>query len=197
MTYITLAVIVCGLIGTGIFLAYYRWEWYIKDIVNSVKSAKAGLEELSEELEAKPEGTLPERFYRSGGVIVLVLLLLFPIAYLFVKTVFLWDKTSQTPGITIIAMIIIILITLVIGVFGHYEKNLSRKFWTELIVTLVVEIMVAFSFYYILESDLPVYRLIKSGGNLLVFEIPFVIFYINKTRCNWQKVFCPEYAEKL
>ncbi len=183
MTYITLAVIVCGLFGTGIFIAYYKWEGFIKHLINSFKTVG----EKVVEIEAPEQD---KTLMGSGNIVYIVLAVLFPVMYLLIKAVFTWgDLNDGNAVITVFAMLMFVLVSLVLGVLGLDAKNPKTKFLLELVPTIGLEIMVAFDLFYLFNRDgLSAASAIKSIGMMLIIGIPFFLKYAMKTKENWLRM---------
>ena len=83
-------------------------------------------------------------------------------------------------------MIVGILIVLVLGVLGYCEKNLQRKFWMELIITLALEFVFVFDLSLLLNGYYNYHpRLIKNISSLF-FIGAFFITYVMRTQRNWK-----------
>lgn len=111
----------------------------------------------------------------------------FPLYYFIMhKMDFVISEDANMGGIIICAFVIITLLILVLAVYVQNEKNIRRKFWLHLFVTLFIEIGVVFDFHllmkgYYFEST----RGSKSFVASLLF-IPLFLSYCNKINLDWK-----------
>ncbi len=147
-------------------------------------------EYLQEQLQKQEKIEQDETLTGSGNIVYVVLAVLFPVMHVLVKAVFAWGALNDgNATITIFAMLMFVLVGLVLGVLGLDAKNPKTKFLLELVPTIGLELMVAFSMYYLFNRDgLIAARAIKSIGMMLIVGIPFFLKYAIKTQENWLRM---------
>ena len=170
---------------------YIRWHRMMQQVLQANKEARAAKGLVDEMQEPQAEKSLPERFWESGGVIILLLLALFPVLYILFKTLLVLGRTDgMKGGIAAFAVILFVLFTVVMAVLGHYEKNPRRRFWMELFPTIALEAVLALGFALELNFDNGYYhnggRYSAIEGFLLILGIAFA--YAEKTRRNWKRM---------
>lgn len=91
----------------------------------------------------------------------------------------------QKDPIVLPFIILGILLILVVGILGHYETNLSRKFWMELFTTLALEFAFVFEVLLLIHNLYQDHSRLFKNINSLIFISIFFFNYIRKTQHNW------------
>ena len=204
LTYIILCITVVMICGIGLFVFYYKWESAIKKILQTMRDTKT---ELEQEEAFALESTAAEKLLREPLTwarvkrqlaMPVLYSLLFPVLYQFPCWFFTEAKQDWDMGSMILCGLVIgVLLVLVLAMFGSQEKRPRRKFWLELIPTLVLEFMLVFDVYFLL-SGYYAERGLRGAKSFLLFlavGIPWFLSYAAKTQRNWARLLATEKSE--
>lgn len=181
------------LCGVSLIIFQAKWEGFFRELQRMVEEfvhdvsvvMQTGQDEKDTEPKRRQKITL-EAVCRHW-TIPMLLILCFPIEYIIVSKIFSLETKSNVSPLLLLAIILIPLTLLVIGVFAHSEKNICHKFWMELVITLFLEIFIA----YIVHNLLSGYYFqntirMKWMYSHVTISVPFFIYYCIKTQKNWQ-----------
>ncbi len=197
ITVFTGLVAIMMLFGISVVIFYYKWEGFMKKVLKTNKEVRAELGYTDTPEPEVPEKPLAERFYQSGGPVVVVLLILFPLLYILLKNMlFLRETDGMQGGIAGFIMILFILFTIVVGVLGLYEKNPKRQFWMELVPTIALEALLALFFAIELNFDNGHHTGRHSTIEGLVLFLGIFFGYTVKTCRNWKRMHLAKEAEQ-
>lgn len=196
--------IVFLVVGIQIFIFRAQWEDFFKTVYQTIQEVVAesrndqnqNKQTITDQLsngnvqddtqDSVKEGLTWERV-KDQYAMPLLFVGVFPLYYFIMhKMDFVISEDANMGGIIICAFVIITLLILVLAVYVQNEKNIRRKFWLHLFVTLFIEIGVVFDFHllmkgYYFEST----RGSKSFVASLLF-IPLFLSYCNKTNLDWK-----------
>ena len=200
ITILTGLVALTMLFGIGVLIFYYKWEGFMKKVLQANKEARAERGYEDETVTAVPEKPLLKRFFDSGGIITVILVVLFPVLYLLIQALLsMGSADNMKGGIAGFMLVLFILFTIVVGVLGLYEKHPNRKFWMELFPTIALEALLAMMLFMMLEADYGYGRdgrMISNTMNLLVILLPALFAYAEKSRRNWKRMLLPDETEQ-
>lgn len=181
-------------IGLVKFHAY--WQLFLKSMKDTFVElfdffGDTNFKTLMAEDATKQKEPLTWKMFRYRFAIPLMLTISFLPCFLLMQlfgTIIMQNKAQggSLGAILICAGIIALLVVLVIGVCGHYEKRPRRKFWFRLIITLTLELGIAFDLYllfngYFFKNAITTKRFVSA----LLF-VPLFIESCVKTQRNWQ-----------
>ena len=162
----------------------------VRDFRNIDWEAEAA-KEAAEKAAPKQKEPLTWNRFKYRFTIPLTLTISFLLFFLLMKqlgAIIMEDKAQggSLAPMLICAFVIAALVLLVIGVYGHYEKNPRRKFWLGLIITLAMELGVVFDLLLLLSGYF--FRGARQGKSLVysLLFLPVFVQFCVKTQHNWQ-----------
>ena len=185
------------LFGISILIFYYKWEGFMKKVLQINKEVRTEMGYVDEPVSSVPKKPLAERFYLAGGPVVLALAVLIPVMYFLLRTLlFIGKVDSMKGGVTGFVIILFVLITIVVGVLGMYEKNPKRRFWMELFPTIALEALLVLSLVIELNFNNGHHTGRHSAIEGYAMILACFFAYAVKSCRNWKRMISPEEKEK-
>lgn len=184
LSIIVLLLITLALFGIQLYIFQAKWSPFWEGICLSFQK----LHQSKQQDETKLNETQIKKslsFHKTGHKVPMLMLfaVMYPIFYIIINS--RQSPFIQKDPIVLPFIITGVLLILVVGILGHYETNLSRKFWMELFTTLAIEFAFVFEVSLLLHNLYQDHSRLFKNINSLIFISIFFFNYIRKTQHNW------------
>lgn len=185
LTTLVFLVIVIMLVSINLLIFRAKWKPFFKSIYLALKELiqNEQQEDLTQNENNEKQPFILKVTWRDIAMFPLFIITFF--VFYFVATSVQLPFAAKNP-VLLPFMIVGALIILVLGVLGYYEKNIRRKFWMELIITLALEFVFVSNLSLLLNGYYNYHpRLIKNISSLF-FIGAFFLTYVRRTQHNWK-----------